>query len=123
MLEGFLNLRDTQVPVVLLRTLFALPAMQFEMYTPVIVVKAGGGLLGLCADRVTDVERVDEAAFKPVTPGNGPNDCAEAEFVSGEQRCVLLNLDRLLLSEERARIDELSKETERRLAEIEASRR
>jgi hypothetical protein len=80
-------------------------------------------LLGLSADRVLGVEDLDRASLKPLPEDHSLNDCAEAEFEEGRERVSLLSLRRLLLSEERKRLEELSAESRRRVAEIEASTR
>jgi purine-binding chemotaxis protein CheW len=127
LLGGFLNLRGSQVPVVLLRRLFGLPPEAPSLYTPLIVAKLPqtelpSTLLGLCVDRVLGVEDRDDTSLKPLPEDHSLNDCAEAEFEEGGEKVSLLNLKRLLLSEERKRLEELSAESRRRVAEIEASR-
>ena len=129
LLGGFLNLRGSHVPVVLLRRLFGLPPEAASLYTPLIVAKLPwtptlpSTLLGLCVDRVLGVEDLDRATLKPLPEDRSLNNCAEAEFEEGGERVTLLSLNRLLLSEERKRLEELSAASRRRVAEIEASRR
>jgi purine-binding chemotaxis protein CheW len=122
MLEGFLNLRGALVPIVHVRRLFGLSGGSFELYTPVIITSVQDQLLGLCVDRAIGVEKVDQSHWKAVPANHSLNNCAEAEVAAGTQRCLLLNLDRLLMAEERARLEELAAEGRRRLAEIETSR-
>lgn len=129
LLGGLLNLRGSLVPVVLLRRLFELPAEAPSLYTPLILVhlpqtaKLPSTLLGLCVDRVLGVEELDPASLMPLPADHSLNDCAEAEFEEGGGRVSLLSLNRLLLSEERKRLEELAAEGRRRVAETEASRR
>jgi purine-binding chemotaxis protein CheW len=122
MLLGLLNLRGALVPIVHLRHLFGLSAAPLEMYTPVIIVDVQNHAMGLCVDRVIAVEKVEQSQWQAVPADHSLNDCAEAELDADDQRCVLLNLNRVLLAEERARLEELASEGRRRLAEIEASR-
>ncbi len=129
LLSGFLNLRGSSVPVVFLRRLFRLPPSEPSLYTPLIIAKLPPAarhretLLGLCADRVVGVKELDRDSLHPLPRDHSLNDCAEAQFEDGGERIAALSLERLLLSEERKRLEELSAESRRRLAEIESSRR
>jgi chemotaxis signal transduction protein len=124
MLNGFLNLRGTIVPLILLRHLLRLPAAPLEEYTPVIIVKTSTQSLALVVDRVLEVEHFDRfQTTTPIEEGHTLNDFAEGHLHRGENSFILLNVDRLLLAEERKRLQELSSEARSRLDEIEASRR
>ena len=121
-LEGFLNLRGTLIPAVRLPRLMAMPEAPFEMYTPLLVVRVGGRAMALCVDRVVSVDELEESTRRDVPGKFSSNDCAEAEYGSGDSRFVLLRVNRIFLTEEVARLDELSREANRRIGEIEASR-
>ena len=120
--EGLFNYRGTLIPVVLMRHLFSAPPVPFGLYTPLILVQSAGQRMALCVDRVVAVEEVDITTRRPVPANFAANDCADGEFISGENRFVLLSTERLLYAEELQRLHELSAEGERRRAEIEASR-
>lgn len=128
LLSGFLNLRGSSVPVVSLRRLFRLPPNEPSLYTPLIIAKLRHPakfpetLLGLCVDRVLGVEELDRDSLQPLPKDHSLNDCAEAQFEDCGERTAVLSLERLLLSEERKRLAELSAESRRRVSEIESSR-
>jgi purine-binding chemotaxis protein CheW len=122
-LHGFLNLRGTIVPLVFLRRLLALPAGPLEEYTSIIVVKARDQSLALVVDRVLEVEHFARSQVTALEVDHSLNDFADDYVQRGENSFTLLNVERLLLSEERERLQELSVEARRRLDEIEASRR
>lgn len=116
-------MRGSLAPVVLLRRLFGLPPADPTLYTPLIVAKLPGTLLALGVDRVLGVEELDSSSLKALPEDHSLNDCAEAEFEQAGERVTLLRLERLLLREERERLEELAALGRRRVAEIEASRR
>jgi purine-binding chemotaxis protein CheW len=122
-LSGFLNLRGTLVPLILLRRILGLPAAPLEEYTPVIIVKARDRSLALVVDRVFEVEHFDRSQVTQLEEGHSLNDFGDGRVEGSGNSFTLLNVDRLMLSEERARLQELTVEARRRLDEIEASRR
>jgi purine-binding chemotaxis protein CheW len=122
-LRGFLNLRGTIVPLIFLRHLLGLAAAPLEKYTPMIVVKAGNQALAVVVDRVLEVEHFDRSEMMALEEGHTLNEFANARVQQSENSFTLLSVDRLLLTEERKRLQELSIEARRRLDEIEASRK
>ena len=121
-LEGFLNLRGSLIPAVRLARLMAMPEAAFELYTPLLVVRVGNRAMALCIDHVVSVDEMEESTRREVPGQFSTNNCAEAEYGSGDSRFVLLRVNRIFLSEEVERLDELSREANRRIGEIEASR-
>src|ERR1051326_5593287 len=55
LLDGFLNLRGTAVPILALHRLVGLAAPEPDLYTPIVVVSNDGPLLGLRVDRLDDL--------------------------------------------------------------------
>ena len=101
--EGVLDVRGTLVPVVDLRRRFELPQIAYGDDTRIVLVDFGGERLGLVVDEVTEVLRAPETAVSP--PPRYVRGLA-AEFVRGIVRLegrlvVLLDIDRILSSEER----------------------
>jgi chemotaxis signal transduction protein len=88
-----------------------------------VVVKARNQSLVLVVDRVLEVEFIEPSQMTPLDEGHSLNDFADTHVQRGENSFTLLNVDRLLLFEERKRIQELSVDARRRLDEIEATRR
>jgi chemotaxis signal transduction protein len=122
-LSGFLNLRGTPVPLIPLRQILGLPAAPLEEYTPMIIVKARDRSLALVVDRVFEVEHFDRSQVTELAEGHSLNDFADGRIEGSGNSFTLLNVDRLMLAEERTRLQELTVEARRRLDEIEASRK
>jgi purine-binding chemotaxis protein CheW len=106
--RGVFNLRGTVVPVIDLRSKFALPAKDFTKFTVIVVVLVQGRTLGMIVDAVSDV-----VAFRPEdiqsTPALGSK--VRSEFIRGMGRTardnfvILLDVERLLSVEELDRVE------------------
>lgn len=108
--EGVMDVRGTLVPVVDLRRRFELPHVEMGEDTRIVLVEFGGERLGLVVDAVTEVMRVAETAIQP--PPRYIRGLA-AEYVRGMARLegrlvVLLEMDRILSSEERIALEQTS---------------
>lgn len=106
--EGVMDVRGTLVPVVDLRRRFELSEVQVGDDTRIVVVEFGGERLGLVVDSVTEVMRVPETAIQP--PPRYIRGLA-AEYVRGIARMegrlvVLVDMDRILSSEERIALEQ-----------------
>jgi purine-binding chemotaxis protein CheW len=101
--EGVLDVRGTLVPIVDLRRRFETPQVAYDDDTRIVLVDFNDERLGLVVDSVTEVLRAPETAVSP--PPAYIRGLA-AEFVRGivrvgERLVVLIDLDRILSSEER----------------------
>lgn len=101
--EGVLDVRGTLVPIVDLRRRFETPDVAYDEDTRIVLVDFDGERLGLVVDSVTEVLRAPETAVSP--PPAYIRGLA-AEFVRaivrvGERLVVLMDLDRILSSDER----------------------
>ena len=101
--EGVLDVRGTLVPIVDLRRRFETPQVVYDDDTRIVLVDFNDERLGLVVDSVTEVLRAPETAVSP--PPAYIRGLA-AEFVRGivrvgERLVVLMDLDRILSSEER----------------------
>ncbi len=119
--EGFLNLRGTAIPVIRLERLFGGSPAPFGLYSPLIVLRGRPDSLALLAERVDNVVWASESTLKPVPAGHCFNDCTEAEIWLEPPATPihLLSRERLLLAQERSRIAELRGAAQRHLAELE----
>jgi purine-binding chemotaxis protein CheW len=116
--EGFLNLRGSAVPAVSFRRLFRLPAAEFDLYTPLVLVRTDELVIAFIADEVTGVARVPHSRLQPVPQHHTPNDCAEASFESDTGYVSVLAPRRLLLAKEQAVLAELASGIRGRLEEL-----
>ncbi len=101
--EGVLDVRGTLVPIVDLRRRFETPEVEYGEDTRIVVVDFNQERLGLVVDSVTEVLRAPETAVSP--PPSYIRGLA-AEFVRGivrvgERLVILMDLDRILSSQER----------------------
>jgi purine-binding chemotaxis protein CheW len=101
--EGVLDVRGTLVPIVDLRRRFETPDVAYDEDTRIVLVDFNDERLGLVVDSVTEVLRAPETAVSP--PPAYIRGLA-AEFVRGivrvgERLVVLMDLDRILSSDER----------------------
>jgi purine-binding chemotaxis protein CheW len=120
LLEGFLDLRGTAVPVLRIDRLFDLPLHSPGLYTPLVILRGGDYPIGLLADRVTGVFSAPAEAFLPVQEKHCFNDCTEAELVleqAGGPIHVLWR-ERLLLEQERCRLAELQATAQQYLQDL-----
>jgi purine-binding chemotaxis protein CheW len=97
-IKGVLNLRGTIVPIIELRTKFALPTIEYTAFTVIIVVVVRDKVMGLVVDSVSDVLNIGKTDIQP-SPQFGAN--VNVSFVSGigksgDKLVALLDIDRLL---------------------------
>ncbi len=116
-IQGVINLRGDVIPVVDLRKRFGLDATEITNETRTVIVEMRDDLLGLIVDAVTEVLRIDEEEIEPP-----PKNIAglKAEYISGvgkvdERLLIILNIEKLLTSEERLKLEskDLGKEGSR----------
>ena len=119
-LEGFLNLGGTAVPVLRLDRLFGLAAIRPGLYTPLLILQIDNHPIGALVDQVNEVLAVTEEALLPVG-GSTFNDCVIAELSGNERTIHLLDPNRILLEQERQALVEFQAIAQRRLGELEAA--
>lgn len=105
-IKGVINLRGTIVPIVDLRQCFGLNAIEYSAITVVIVLKVSTGegnrVMGVVVDAVSDVYTLAKEDMRSA-PDLGSN--IDTDFIEGlvsvdEKMVVLLNIDKLLVTEE-----------------------
>lgn len=106
--KGIVNLRGAILPVFDLRRKFHLPPADYTSFHIIIVVEISGRMMGVIADEILDVIELVPAEVQPTSnlpPG------IKAEYIKGignkghDGLIVLLDVDRLLGSEEIERLD------------------
>jgi purine-binding chemotaxis protein CheW len=117
--EGFLNLRGTAVPVVRFDRLFGLPGEPPGLYTPLIVLKGSPQPTGLMVGAVKEIAAAPPEAWQPVGETGSLNGCARAEVRLGERDVSVLDPGRLIIEQERRRIEELQAGIQRRIEGVE----
>jgi purine-binding chemotaxis protein CheW len=106
---GLVQIRSRVIPVIDLRARFGLPAIEPTLDSRVMVVQCGERTVGLLADSVREVARIDPAAFKP-PPGIVTQQAAG--FVEGVaqlgDRLIMLMDSKKVIGEEVLHGDEAS---------------
>ena len=107
--RGVINLRGDVIPIIDLRAKFGLPVRQYSDMTRVIVVEVDDKLMGMVVDGVSHVIRIrDDQIVPPPTLVGG----ISADYIRGvgkleEQLIVLLNIGKILTSEEKIELEKI----------------
>lgn len=117
-LEGFLNLGGTAVPVLRLDRLFGLPEQPPGLYSPLVILDGHPHPMALLVDSVSDVLSVAEDALLPIHEKRSFNDCVKAEVAAGDRVIHLLSPERILLEQERQILAELQAREQERLRSV-----
>ncbi|MFC0677044.1 chemotaxis protein CheW [Lysobacter korlensis] len=107
-IKGVINLRGTIVPVVDMRIKFRLPRVVYDTTTVMIVLNVADRIVGVVVDSVSDVLSLNADQVRP-TPELGS--AIDRKFVTGlgvvdERMLVLLDIERLMTSNEMGLVDE-----------------
>jgi purine-binding chemotaxis protein CheW len=120
-MEGFLNLRGTAVPVVSLSRMFRLQERPLELHTPIIVVRGRRCPLAFLVDHVTQILSLSVENAVPLQRDHSFNDCAEAQVATTEHVVHILSPERLLIEKERQCLSEFQAMEQRRLNELQVT--
>lgn len=120
---GVLNLRGAIVPIMDLRSRFNLPEHERDDLTVTIIVAIEGRHFGMVVDAVSDVLDVDPDQVRAV-PDFGQ--AVDADYLgglvpSGERMVLLLEVDKLLRSEQWHQLDKAMPALEHAMVEPEAA--
>jgi purine-binding chemotaxis protein CheW len=115
-LAGFLNLGGQPVPVLALDHLFGLPPTAVEadgLYRHLVLLRAEKPV-ALLVDRVLDLATPLPGSRRPVPPDQTLNGCVIATLAMPDGFASVLDPARILLAQEQAMLDELTRwESER----------
>ncbi|MCC9601204.1 chemotaxis protein CheW [Stieleria sp. JC731] len=100
-IRGVMNLRGTVVPIIDLRAKFAMPQVDYNQFTVIIVVTIGEKVIGLVVDAVSDVLNVAEENIESAPDLGGQADTTFMTGIakSGERLITLLNMEDLIGAE------------------------
>ncbi|GEK48200.1 chemotaxis protein CheW [Halomonas pacifica] len=109
-IKGVTNLRGVIVPIVDLRIKFHFDSVEYGGQTVVIVVNVGERVVGIVVDGVSDVMTLTPEQIKPA-PEFGVT--LSSDFLSGlgsleDRMLVLVDIERLLTSDEMALVENVS---------------
>ncbi|AMX03205.1 chemotaxis protein CheW [Microbulbifer thermotolerans] len=106
-IKGVANLRGVIVPIVDLRIKFRLSSAEYDAQTVVIVVNIAERVVGMVVDRVSDVMTLSGEQIKAAPEFGVGLPLAYIEGLGnlGERMLVLVDIEKLLTSEEMALVD------------------
>lgn len=113
--EGILNLAGQAVPVLRLDRLLGLAEGHYGLSASILVMR-GRRTLGLLVERVDRVLGAADLQVLPVAAADSFNGCVAAELAQGGDLRHLLSWDRLLLEQERQRLEDFAVREQDRLA-------
>ncbi|RYY22356.1 MAG: chemotaxis protein CheW [Sphingomonadales bacterium] len=101
-IKGIMNLRGAIVPIVDMRILFKLGEPSYDQFTVVIVLNIKNHVIGMVVDSVSDVVTLLDEQVRPA-PEMGA--ATEGDYITGlgtvgERMLILLDIDRLMSSEQ-----------------------
>ncbi|MGQ0647303.1 MAG: chemotaxis protein CheW [Gemmatimonadaceae bacterium] len=100
-LRGVTNLRGAVVPIVDLRSRFAMPDRPYDKWTVFVIVTIGNKIVGLVVDAVDDVVDIEPASIQPtpeLATSKGESYVRGIAHV-GERLIALLDIDRIIGAE------------------------
>ena len=108
-IKGVINLRGTIIPIVDLRLRFNLGKVEYNEFTVVIILNLSGRIMGIVVDGVSDVIALQAGQIRPV-----PDLVAtiDTKYLVGlgtveERMLILVDIERLMTSQEMALIDSI----------------
>lgn len=115
-IKGVTNLRGVIVPIIDLRVKFAQQGVSYDENTVVIVLNFGQRVVGIVVDGVSDVLSLTAEQIRPA-----PEFAVTlaTEYLTGlgalgERMLILVDIEKLLSSEEMALVDNVAKATKQR---------
>lgn len=108
--EGVINLRGRVIPVVNLRTKMNMPNRDYDKDTRIIVVDLSGKTVGFLVDSVSEVLRIPRNIIEPppsMVAGINSNYITAVGKLE-DRLLILLDLEKVLLEEEKAALETVS---------------
>lgn len=109
-IKGVVNLRGIIVPIVDMRIRFRLGEPSYDQFTVVIILNIAGRVVGMVVDSVSDVTTLSPAQIRPA-PEMGT--AFNTDYLIGlgtldERMLILIDIDRLMSSDDMGLIDRLA---------------
>ena len=101
-LKGIINLRGSIVPIVDMRIKFGLGEPVYDSFTVVIILNIAQHVIGMVVDSVSDVVTLTSDQIRPA-PDLGASvetNCLLGLGTVGERMLILLDIDKLMQSDE-----------------------
>ena len=112
-IKGVVNLRGIIVPIVDMRIKFNLGTPTYDQFTVVIILSLASRVLGMVVDSVSDVITLSPEQIKPA-PAMGS--VLDTDYLMGlgtldERMLILVDIDKLMSSDEMGLIDKITTQT------------
>ena len=109
--KGVINLRGIIVPIVDMRIKFNVGAPTYDQFTVVIILNIGQKVIGIVVDSVSDVVTLsaDQIKTTPQMSSAVDMDFVQGLGTIGDRMLILLDIDKLMCSEELGLITTLHK--------------
>jgi purine-binding chemotaxis protein CheW len=109
-IEGVLNLRGRVIPVLDLRKRFALAQGERDRNSRIVVVEVDNRTVGMIVDGVSEVLQINRGDIEPPPPLGAR---VKTEFIEGmgkvgDRLMILLDIDRILSTEEKVALDDIN---------------
>lgn len=111
-IEGVTNLRGEVIPVICLRKRFGIQSQENTQDTRIIILEVHSNRVGFIVDAVTETLRISESSIEPP-----PSSIAglKSDYLRGvgkieDRLLILLEVDRILTSEEKIELQNVEKE-------------
>lgn len=107
-IKGVINLRGVIVPIVDLRIKFGVGKAEYTAFTVVIILNIGHRVVGVVVDGVSDVMTLEPEQIRPAPEFTSTirNEFIVGLASVGERMLVLLDIGRLMSSQEMALVDD-----------------
>lgn len=115
--HGVLNLGGAAVPVLRCDRLLGMADERFGLDSSILIMKGGAALLGLLVGHVEGVRPASAFQVMPLADRQSFQGCLAAELEGPGGTVHLLAWERMLLEEERQRLDHFQRTVQGRLAE------
>ena len=101
-LKGVINLRGSIVPIVDMRIKFGLAEPKYDSFTVVIILNIAHHVIGMVVDSVSDVVTLSADQIRPAPEMGTAVDNGHLRGLGtiGERMLILLDIDRLMQSDE-----------------------
>lgn len=110
-IKGIMNLRGSIVPIVDMRILFNLGEPSYDQFTVVIVLNIKNHVIGMVVDSVSDVVTLTDEQLRPA-PDMGATTDGDTILglgTIGERMLIVLDIDKLMSSEQLGLITNVQK--------------
>ena len=110
-IKGIMNLRGSIVPIVDMRILFNLGEPTYDQFTVVIVLNIKNHVIGMVVDSVSDVVTLTDEQMRqaPEMGATTDGDYITGLGTVGERMLIVLDIDRLMSSEQLGLITNVQK--------------